>query len=522
MALGMLIWQWGLIASSVFFFLVFITVLLRYLYLKKNISNADEGTNSDERGESLGSHDAISEDDKKHWLSLLGYQKKICTTFLSELPKTEVQSRSALSCWLIFLDIEIQIIEHGIPNEKIPELLNKFKAILDKIDRAQEIDNLFKSLKVNQSLLNELNKVIQKTGEKVFSQVDITAELNAKLEKLQKELEKEPEIDAALANLRAEISTMCELAERLKLHLEEVKRDDGDHASYINALEEFLDGAEQSTFLDSMGEELDNKVSDLKQLAAHQKEIIADLKEEVRKVRTGEPGDRNHIGAHDIAIARFEKSLLESDRVMKRLQGKLENLQTIKYNLNIDMMKRDETIKEKTALLDSKQATSSLADIYDVFEQEHDAMQNMENLLHQGELTAESDAYASGQSSKISSLRAMVNESELYVEMLEMDLDKARELREELEDKLKHPEDVVADDLNDEREVENLIEINSELEEEKKRLESELLGDQDQAEELTNLNEKINQLDEQIEAVQVKYVEMEERYLNALMSNEDP
>ncbi|MCW4628551.1 hypothetical protein [Marinomonas rhodophyticola] len=64
------------------------------------------------------------------------------------------------------------------------------------------MDELLKSLKVNQSLLRELNKVIQKAGEKVFAQVTITSELNIQLSELQSQLAKEAELDESLALLR--------------------------------------------------------------------------------------------------------------------------------------------------------------------------------------------------------------------------------------------------------------------------------------------------------------------------------
>jgi hypothetical protein len=525
-----LIWQWGLIASSVLLLVVFVFVLLRYFSLKKKISEPDVADEAESSSLNNRKQDA-SKNEKRQWLALLEQQRNICAQLLKELPKSDFQGRAALSCWAIFLDIEIEIIERSVPNSKVLVLLEAFKSLLDKVDHAQEIDSLLKSLKVNQSLLRELNKVIQKAGEKVFAQVSITSNLNSQLEKLQKQLEKETELDESLALLRSEMASMYEFAERLKLHLAEVK-EDGDNAIYVDALEDFLNGADQSDFVHSVRSELDDKVADLKQLAAYQKTIIADLKEQVRKVKVDHEGDGKHIGVYDISIVRLEKTLLESSRVVKRLEGKLDSLQAIKYNLNIDMIKRDEALKQKKALLEKQNEGGAQGiDIYDVIEEERNAMKNMEDLLHQNSFTEESDAFANEQTSKLSSLRLMVNESELYVEMLERDLDKARLLRENLEYKLLHPEaidevvlgggeeDVLAS--QEQEEVENLREINEELEEERKRLEAELFDGQDQREEFEALQEKINELDGKIESVQKNYVEMEERYLAALMEKED-
>ena len=522
----MLIWQWGLIASSALLFVVLIFVLLRYFSLKKKLSGADD-VDKPESASLPNNLQEASISEKRQWLALLEQQRNICIQLLGELPKSDFQGRAALSCWEIFLDVEIEIIERSISNSEVFALLEAFKSLMDKVDRAQEIDALLKSLKVNQSLLRELNKVIQKAGEKVFAQVNVTSELNLKLEKLQKQLDKENELDESLASLRSEMASLYEFSERLKLHLAEAK-EEGDNPLYIDALEEYLNSADQSDFVHSVRSELDEKIADLKQLASYQKNIIADLKEQARKVKVEHEGDEKHIGAYDITIVRLEKSLLESSRVVKRLEGKLDSLQAIKYNLNIDMIKRDEALKQKKALLE-KQSKDDVQgiDIYGVIEEERNTMKNMEDLLHKDSFTEESDAFASEQASKLSSLRLMVNESELYVEMLERDLDKARVLRENLEHKLLHPEEIGDIDEEDDvlasrnqEEVENLREINEELEDERKRLEAELFDVQDQREEFDALQKKIDELDKKIESVQKNYVEMEERYLTALMEKE--
>ncbi|QUX94710.1 hypothetical protein C0J08_04480 [Marinomonas sp. CT5] len=524
----MLIWQWGLIASSALLFVILVFMLTRYFSLRKVAR--DVGVINKESDKKKELEENASAEEKMQWLSLLEQQKNLCVQMLGELSKADVQGKAALSCWSIFLDIEMHILKQDIPMDDIPELLEAFKELLDRVDRAQEVDALLKAIKVNQSLLKELSKVIQKAGDKVFAQVDITSELNLRLDKLQGQLMQETDLDDSLALLRAEIASMYEFIERLKLRLDEVKQE-GEDAVYIDALETFLSDTGQSEFLHSVRSELDDKVSDLKQLAAYQKAIIVDLKEQARKSKHGYEGDGKHIGVYDISIVRLEKALLESDRVVKRLEGKLESLQTIKYNLNIDVMKRDEALKQKKALLDQQEGNSSQSvDIYNVFDEERNTMQNMEDLLHRDSYTEESDNFANEQASKLSSLRTMVNESELYVEMLEHDLEKARVLRESLELKLKNPEllmnSVDEEELNsqleqDLREVENLKEINEELMDEKKRLQAELFDGQSQTEEFNKLKKKIDELDVKIESVQKNYVEMEERYLAALMAQDD-
>lgn len=520
----MLVWQWGLIATSVMFAVAFVVLVVRYLSLKKqlNTDNVNEGEGDNESDIMLPS-DPAQASEKEQWLALLNQQKLICGQLLTKLAKEDFQGRASLSCWSIFLDVEIKIIEEGLDDIEVTTLLSAFKNILDKIDKAQEIDALLKSLKVNQTVLRELNKVIQRTGDKIFNHVNITADLNAQLDKLQAQLAKEAELDESLGSLRSEIASMFELAERLKHHLEDVKKS-GVAPEYIEALEDFLGGVDESQFLNAVGSEMDDKVADLKLLAVNQKAIIEELKAQMRQLKGN--GD-HHIGEYDIAMARLEKSLLESSRVIKRLESKLENLHNIKHNLNIDLVKRDEALAQKTAQLAGSE--SSGTDIYSVIDEELSTMRNMEDLLSQGDLTEVSDAFATEQALKIKELRQMVNDSELYVEVLERDLEKARVLRENLEYKLSHPESLVNPEFQDSdillekelEELENLREINDELEVERKRLITELYDGQAQTEEFSKLRHKVDELDKKIDSVQQSYVEMEEKYLNAIMAGED-
>ncbi|AEF53727.1 coiled-coil domain-containing protein [Marinomonas posidonica] len=521
----MLVWQWGLIATSVMLAVVFVVLVVRYLSLRKQL-NADEADNDEHHNEDNDEPltDSAQTFEKEQWLVLLKQQKLICGELLNKLEKEDFQGRASLSCWSIFLDVEMKIIEEGLDDVDVISLLSAFKNILDKIDKAQEIDALLKSLKVNQSVLRELNKIIQKTGDKIFNQVNITTDLNTQLDKLQAQLAKEAELDESLGLLRSEIASMFELAERLKRHLDDVKKS-GVAPEYIEALEDFLGGVDESDFLNSVGSEMDDKVADLKQLAANQKAIIEELKMQMRQLK-GDGNDR-HIGEYDISIARLEKSLLESSRVIKRLESKLENLHNIKHNLNIDLVKRDEALAEKTAQLANSDPTGN--DIYSVIDEELSTMRNMEDLLSQGGLTEASDAFATEQASKIKELRQMVNDSELYVEVLERDLEKARVLRESLEYKLSHPESLTNPEFQDSDvllekeldELENLREINDELEAERKRLTTELYDGQAQTEEFSKLRHKVDELDKKIDSVQQSYVEMEEKYLNAMMAGED-
>jgi hypothetical protein len=103
----MLIWQWGLIASSVLFLVIFIFVLRRYLSLKKSVSETDDiaDDKSSKRKRLKNDLKDASAEEKKQWLTLLDQQRSICAQLLEGLPKSDFQGRAALSCWAIFLDV---------------------------------------------------------------------------------------------------------------------------------------------------------------------------------------------------------------------------------------------------------------------------------------------------------------------------------------------------------------------------------------------------------------------------------
>lgn len=519
----MLIWQWGLIGAAGTFSILVLCLVIWYFKLKKSPaqpSEADENPVS----KHLSSLDiqAVSAEDKLRWLSLIEQQKNICFQLLSELPESDEQGENALICWSIFLDIEKVLIEDSVPHDKVADALAAFNEVLEKINKAQEVDALFKCLKVNQAVLKDLNRILQEASQKVFKEVDVTSALNAELDKLQAKLVKEEGLDKALAQLRTEIASMYELADRLKQHLIEVKAQDNSDEEYIESLEAFLEDTDESAFLNSMRTELDYKVEDLKGLAASQKAIIAELKAKIKSNKSAKGEGDNHLSLYDISMVRLEKSLLESGRVVKALEAKLESMNRVKYNLNIDSAKRDEIIDQKKAQLD-KQKNGD--DLRGVFEKEHQAMRSMEDLLHQGDLSEESEQFVTEQSTKLSSLRTMVQESELYVEMLERDLDKARDVREDLEQKLQGaadqanagPVEATSEDMEEE---ENLREVNEELAMELQRLEK-AQADNEMSSEAQELSEKVTELEGKIDSVQARYVAMEERYLNALMSKED-
>ena len=210
--------------------------------------------------------------------------------------------------------------------------------------------------------------------------------------------------------------------------------------------------------------------------------------------------------------------MLESNKVIKALEHKLESLQTIKYNLNVDMRKREEELKVKDAKLKASGQEAKLR-AQSAIAREQSSVEAIASFMDTAPLTAEYADFEEAQSERLATLQELVNESELYVNVLERDLDKERVEHEQLLARLEndHAQPLTLSP-HEEDELSNLREANSELESEKISLLEQLSNTTEDSEAVEELQSKIKELDMKIETVQVNYVNMEERYLNSLMS----
>ena len=448
---------------------------------------------------------------KQQWIELIDQQSELCEQLSSE-QRALGEDDLALRCWKAFLDVERALL---VADEReVAPYLQYFEFVLERLKHAQEIDALLKQLSVSNTLLKELNKVVQKTGETVFTQMNVTANLNLKLDSLQATLQQEPALDQALSEIRVELATMYEFAERLRASIKsnDVGQDDG----YLGLLEDFLGNAPKDSFLAPMKSELDEKVAELQHLAQYRSQVIDELKERLKQQRGSQDGQHDYLADYDVAFARMEKSLMESNKVIKALEHKLESLQTIKYNLNVDVRKREEELKKKDQAL---RVSGASLNAQEALAREQDSVEALAEMLDAAPLTQELAGFEDAQSEKLTKLQQLINESELYVNVLERDLDKEKVEHEQLMQRLNQGA-IDGDQLSPQEmeELENLREINAELENEKRTLMEQIANATDENRDAEQLRQKILELDAKIETVQTNYVNMEERYLNSLMS----
>lgn len=443
------------------------------------------------------------------WIELLDQQIELCVSLMEE-QQALGEDDLALRCWKAFLDVERMLLvadEHDVA-----PYLEQFEFVLERLKQAQEIDALLKQLSVSNNLLKELNKVVQKTGETVFAQMNITANLNLKLDSLQAKLQDEAALDKELAELRLELAAMYEFAERLRASIKSntVAQDD----DYLSMLEDFLGSAPTDAFLAPMKTELDEKVEELQHLANYRSQVIEELKERLKQQKGSSDG---HIGDYDIAFARMERSLMESNKVIKALEHKLETLQTIKYNLNIDVRKREEVLKHKDQKLKESGISNATMKAQEAIAREQSSVDTLADMLDSAPLNEDLSEFEESQAQKLTKLQQLISESELYVSVLERDLDKEKLEHEQLLARIASEPDGGLSNQEQE-ELENLKEINAELEKEKRDLEEQMTSSDQSSQDVEELQQKIAELDAKIETVQANYVNMEERYLNSLMS----
>ncbi|MBJ7552336.1 hypothetical protein [Marinomonas ostreistagni] len=491
-----------------------------YWRTKRNLSSVAEDEedvdvpDSDKESlvEAVASETVKGPSQKEKWLELLSQQSALCQELI-EGQKGSGGDVLTLQCWQTFLEIERGLVEQDSAN--VADYLNQFEFVLERLKQAQEIDALLKRLSVSNQMLKQLNKIVQKTGDAAFEQMNKTAQLNLQLDQLQDSLQREVALDQELAEIRAELASLYELGEQLKLSSNSSAKSDEE---YMGMLSEFLGSASSDSFLKPIKSELDEKVDELQHLSDYRSQVIEELKGQLKSLRDTSDGQHDHLAFYDIAFARLEKSLLESNKVIKALEHKLESLQTIKYNLNVDMRKREEELRAKDAKLKASGQEAKLR-AQSAIAREQSSVDAIANFMDTAPLTAEYANFEEVQGEKLATLQQLVNESELYVNVLERDLDKERLEHEQLLARLEsdHSQSLTLSP-HEEDELNNLREVNSELESEKISLLEQLSNTTEDTEAVEELQRKIKELDMKIETVQVNYVNMEERYLNSLMS----
>ena len=490
-----------------------------YLYLKKRAYQSSETVDvtEQEKVSEVLSPEVIANGFKDQWLEIVESQMSYCLDMIAQREEEKKDADfTVLLSWKTFLEIERTTIQNDIPCTEIEPYLDVFQALLDKVDKALEIEELQKKVQEQKALLEEVKKSEAKASDSLSQGIDLSSRLKLALDTFQLKLMHEADLDVDLAKVREEIARLCAVRDvvQSKLDLQDSESD----VEPIGHLESFLNSMQPPTFLAAMEGELADKVADLKRISTEQLKTIQSLQKESKEMKLGELNLKVQSG-NDVLIARLEKVLLDRNRSVKSLENKFNNLHTIRHNLNIDLNKKEEVLHAKDQLLKERyESTNTLVSMKGLLERKHETMQSMEDVLHSVTLTAESDEYSTEQGKRLSELKLMVSESELYVEMLERDLDSAHIKKESYELALaeQNSEGEIVEENNQLRYLEGQKKLKA-LEEKTLTLQDTLSSNCEAINDIQTMIKSIESMDAKIESVTAEYVALEEKYLMTLI-----
>ena len=511
---------WTLIALTAVLFIIFITVLV--LYFRKSKNKQDKTI---ETASTSGTKQKQENLDLSICLAELQHQKDIIKLLADECDPEDEKRLMLFQCWELFLNVEYDLISTQSLSADIDTALEQFLPLTEDVNFAQSMDTIVKKIAAQKKLSTNMMQEIERKNSILLTKTEASNQLNSKLESLRAELSKEEAVDKALLDARLELATLWQLESRIK---EELAHVDLTHENttpeYRSALEDFLSNSDIDDFMSPIQEEYQNKVNQLKSMADYQKTIIEELKSAIKEVSSQDPNSSSLN--YDVAVARLEKTFINKKAILHKLEAKLDSLQAIKQNLTLDSQAQNALIIAKEAELNTQIPVSDANEksaIQSILEQQQTSVQAMEDLFDQAPLIKESELLVEKQSSKIEKVKRMVNESELFVELLEQDLDVEQKRQDDLQLRLSNLSESLLDNPSitkeDRDQIEVLKEENEELEAEINAMEKELLTHKNTApnEESIKLQSKVEELNEKIIKMKEDYANMEEKYLSALL-----
>jgi len=457
-------------------------------------------------------------------LALLAQQQSI----VDELKKTSNEKDklrlSLLECWSLFLDLEYKLVTKQVTSQEVDQQLEQFIPLTQEAGFSLMMESLVKKISAQRNLSQAINKDIERKNQLVLAKMGVNQALNNKFDRMKVELEEEPEVDAKLAENRIQLVQVYQLENAIRSRLAALKQaPDKVSEDYQLALELFLNSSDLDDFMAPLQTEFDDKVEELKAVAEYQANTIKELKLVVKNAIDQQHSNKYEIN-YDIIVAKLEKSLSDKKHILSRLELKLDSLQMVKYQLSKDVKKQDKLALEKDVELQqiNQARDDEMANMQTIFTKKEASLNNMERQLDGAPLTEESQTYANELAEKIAAFKLMMSESELFVEMLEFELESEQNKSAGLQTRLAELSDYVMQqsmrvESIDRQDSNQLDEANTELRLEICTMKKELERNSSDSDESISLQKKITQLDDQIAQMKRQYAEMEDTFLSSLL-----
>ena len=457
-------------------------------------------------------------------LALLEQQKVIVSELKQSLVGQDRLKVAILDCWELFLNLETQLVNKDVSVQEIDQKLEQFIPLTQENGFSEILESLVKKIAAQRSLAQAIDKDIEHKNQLLMSKMSVNAELNEKFDRMKSELEAEPEVDVKLAEMRVELVQVYQLENAIRAKLRALKEaPDEISEEYQLALELFLNSSELDDFIAPLQNEFGDKIEELKAVAEYQANTINELKQVVKETKEQQESGKYKID-YDIIVAKLEKSLSDKKQILSRLELKLESLQMVKSRLSQDAQKHDRLVNEKDYELQlvSQSQDTEVTNMQSIFSQKQASLNNMEQQLDAAPLNDESQAYATELAEKVTAFKLMMSESEMFVEMLEFELEAEQKKSAELQTRLAELSEYVMQQSQrvesiDRQDSIQLEEANSELEAEINTMRKEFDRNNAGTNEAVDLQKKIVEIDERIMKMKQDYAEMEDKFLSSLL-----
>lgn len=457
-------------------------------------------------------------------LALLTQQQGIVSELKKTCSEKDTLRLSLLECWSLFLDLEYKLVAKQVTSQDVDQQLERFIPLTQEAGFSQIMESLVKKISAQRNLSQAINKDIERKNQLVLAKMGVNHELNNKFDFMRAELEGEPEVDAKLAEIRIQLVQAYQLESAIRSRLSSLKQTpDSVSEDYQLALELFLNSSDLDDFIAPLQNEFEDKVEELKSVAEYQANTIKELKAIVKEKVDQRQLNKYKIN-YDIIVAKLEKSLSDKKQILSRLELKLDSLQMVKYQLSKDVKIQNELALVKDVELQqiNQAREEDVANMQTIFSKKEVSLNNMERQLDGAPLTEESQAYANEQAEKIAAFKLMMNESELFVEMLESELESEQRKSADLQTRLAELSDYVMQqsmrvESIDRQDSTQLEEANAELALEIKMMKKELEKNSNESIESISLQKKISDLDSEVSLMKRQYAEMEDTFLSSLL-----
>lgn len=512
-----------LLLSTGFFIYAFWT----YIAAKKSQENepSESNNNTEEGGDRAETKKAdVKLKAQTNVLALLAQQKLIVNELKQSTDEDNRLKVAILDCWELFLDLESQLVKKDVGVQEIDQKLEQFIPLTQESGFSEILESLVKQIASQRSLAQAIDKDIEHKNQLLMSKMSVNAELNEKFDRIKAELEVEPEVDVKLAEMRVELVQVYQLENSIRAKLRALKEaPDEVSEDYQLALELFLNSSELDDFIAPLQNEFDDKVEELKAVASYQATIINELKLIVKETKEQKENGKYKVD-YEIIVAKLEKSLSDKNQILSRLELKLESLQAVKARLSQDAQKQERLVNEKDYELQlvNQSQEAELTNMQSIFSQKQASLNNMEKQLDGAPLNDESQTYANELAEKVKAFKLMMSESEMFVEMLEFELEAEQKKSAELQTRLAELSEYVMQqsqrvDSIDRQDSIQLEEANSELEAEINTMRKELERNNAGANDAADLQKKIAEIDERLVKMKQDYAEMEDKFLSSLL-----